>query len=359
MAARAQPDTLPRMKLRTVILALGVVVGGAGLLCSGAVWSHATPAFAVPATVENDPTLPSITADGVMFHSESFGAASRPTVVVLHGGPGGDYRNLLVLAELADDYHVVFYDQRGTGLSPRVPEDQLTLQSSVEDVHRVVLHAAGGAPVALIGHSWGGMLGAYYLAEHPEMVARAVLAEPGVLTSTELQEFVTDVQPPITPGMVAHMAQSVLEMTHVDGPDDHAAMDYLVARVMTAPSEDNPMNGYWCDRQPPSEAHDIWRIGSTSMTAILGQALGNDGLHHLPILDASDYTAEVLLLASSCNTLIGVERQTDHLALFPNARLETIESAGHLMFTDQPAHSLSVVRAYLADWPAPTPEPSP
>jgi pimeloyl-ACP methyl ester carboxylesterase len=44
---------------------------------------------------------------------------------------GADYRYLLPLKALADDYRVVFYDQRGTGLSPRVPADSITLDSFV------------------------------------------------------------------------------------------------------------------------------------------------------------------------------------------------------------------------------------
>ncbi|MBX2802244.1 MAG: hypothetical protein KTR31_31470 [Myxococcales bacterium] len=97
------------------------------------------------------------------------------------------------------------------------------------------------------------------------------------------------------------------------------------------------------------------RVGATAMQAIQAKATGPDGTPEMPPLEVT-YPHEVLLIASRCNTLIGVQRQTDHLALFPNARLEVIEDAGHLMFTDQPEASLDAVRSYLLGWPG-TPSP--
>ena len=45
--------------------------------------------YSVPATVEDDLTLPSVTIDGVTFHAETFGDPNNPAVVVVHGGPDG------------------------------------------------------------------------------------------------------------------------------------------------------------------------------------------------------------------------------------------------------------------------------
>lgn len=62
------------------------------------------------------------------------------------------------------------------------------------------------------------------------------------------------------------------------------------------------------------------------------------------------YPDEILFIASRCNRLIGIERQQTRTKMFPNARLEVIEGAGHLMFSDQPAASLAVARRYLSEW---------
>lgn len=61
-------------------------------------------------TVDLDESLPSITLNGYKFHAETMGSADDPVIIVLHGGPGGDYRNLLPVAPLSDEYYLVFYD---------------------------------------------------------------------------------------------------------------------------------------------------------------------------------------------------------------------------------------------------------
>ncbi len=62
----------------------------------------------VPETVDQDSSIASIEVAGTMLHSETFGDPSDPMLMVLHGGPGADYRSLLPLQALADDgYYVV------------------------------------------------------------------------------------------------------------------------------------------------------------------------------------------------------------------------------------------------------------
>ena len=57
---------------------------------------------------------------------------------MLYGGPGNDYRYLLSLKALADDYFVVFYDQRGTGLSPRVDVKEHTIENMINDLNNII-----------------------------------------------------------------------------------------------------------------------------------------------------------------------------------------------------------------------------
>jgi proline iminopeptidase len=95
----------------------------------------------VPKTVENDKTLPSISVNGTSLHAESVGDADSAMVVVLHGGPGSDYRYLLNCKEFADhSYHVVFYDQRGSGLSKRHGRSSYGIQLMLDDLSAVIAH---------------------------------------------------------------------------------------------------------------------------------------------------------------------------------------------------------------------------
>jgi proline iminopeptidase len=98
----------------------------------------------VPLTVDEDPSLPSIDVNGTLLHSESYGDPRHPMIVVLHGGPGGDYRGMLKCTTfVADGFFVVFYDQRGCGLSQRHAKDLYTTRGPalfIEDLAAVIRH---------------------------------------------------------------------------------------------------------------------------------------------------------------------------------------------------------------------------
>jgi proline iminopeptidase len=72
----------------------------------------------VPETVTESPVLKSIYINGTDLHTQTFGNKSDPMMVVIHGGPDGDYRCVLNFRDLAGyRMFVVFYDQRRSGFS--------------------------------------------------------------------------------------------------------------------------------------------------------------------------------------------------------------------------------------------------
>jgi proline iminopeptidase len=302
--------------------------------------------YEVPATVVDDPALPQLKLDGYTLHAETFGDPTNPTVIVLHGGPGGDYRSLLPLEALADDYFVVFYDQRGSGLSERVPADQLSYQVMLQDVDRIVDHFGAGEPVHLVGHSWGGMLASGYLGYAPDKVAKAVLAEPGFLSASEAAEW-RDYYATLmsSPSVYWQMLRAGFASMHVDGPDSYAREDFLVGERVLPLFVNHPDNPYHC----PGELYDAphWRWGTTVSNAVQGGATDAD-LDSLSA-HASDYGKPVLFLASECNTWIGPDLQAKHADMYANAELVIIPDAGHEMVWDNPDTTLDVIRTFLSD----------
>jgi proline iminopeptidase len=337
--------------MRKALLTIGkIILGIIGLLVILAVAGFVLTSgdYEVAETVEQDPTIPHVTLDGVTFHAETFGDPANPTVIVIHGGPGGDYRYLLSLQALADEFYVVFYDQRGTGLSPRVDPAEITLESSLADLDAIVEHYGEGEPVHLIGHSWGAMLASGYIGLHPEKVDRVVLAEPGALTNEhmtrflELQRSIQDV------GFMAKATQITFQGMHVNGPDEQARGDYISGTIAHTWAAD-PENGYNC---PDSDYESpYWRWGSQALNHIIGAATNEEGVVDVSLLseNADRFTDKVLFVASECNTWIGVEWQKEQMALFPNAEMVVIPDAGHEMFTENPAASIPPVRAYLEE----------
>ena len=98
-------------------------------------------------------------------------ASNKVFLLFIHGGPGDDgleYREGIASEMLEEDYAVVYYDQRGQGLSEGKfkPED-VTISLMSDDLQAIVLAIINkygdDISIFLLGHSWGGELGTDYL----------------------------------------------------------------------------------------------------------------------------------------------------------------------------------------------------
>jgi len=327
--------------LRIVLAAL---VGFPAALFAVA-WVLTIGTYPVPRTTADDPSLPVIENRGYRFHGQVFGSAAAKPVIVLHGGPGWDYRSLLPLQTLSNQYRVIFYDQRGSGLSPRVAAEELSLESSLDDLDAMVDKFGDDRQVILIGHSWGAMLVAAYIAREPGKVSQAILAEPGFLSPELFEQSGLRLGPRMEVGYLAFASRRWFESLHIDGPDAYAAQDYFLG---AAASHANPE--YYCNDVIPDVALSRWRAGAIAMGAVLGSTQDEQGNPGFDVAtDLAGNTVPVLLLASECNDLIGISQQQRHQRLIGNSRLVVIANSGHMMFAEQPEASIAAVRQFLSE----------
>ena len=92
----------------------------------------------------------------------------KPTLVLLHGGPGADHTlykpQFSALAEIAQ---IVYLDHRGNGLSEDGPKNKWTLAQWGDDV-RGLCDALGIEKPIVLGTSFGGFVAQAYATRHPE-----------------------------------------------------------------------------------------------------------------------------------------------------------------------------------------------
>ena len=90
----------------------------------------------------------------------------KPTLLLLHGGPGLDHSVYKpALSSLADIAQVVFLDHRGNGRSEAGPQETWTLAQWADDV-RGFCEAVGIARPIVYGASFGGTVALAYAARH-------------------------------------------------------------------------------------------------------------------------------------------------------------------------------------------------
>jgi proline iminopeptidase len=99
----------------------------------------------------------------------------RP-IIILHGGPDFNHDYFLPdLDRLSDSFRLIYYDQRGRGNSgENVQPEEVSIQSEIQDLERV-RHYFQLDSVAVLGHSWGGLLALEYAIRHPDRVSHLIL----------------------------------------------------------------------------------------------------------------------------------------------------------------------------------------
>jgi pimeloyl-ACP methyl ester carboxylesterase len=101
--------------------------------------------------------------------------AEKPTLLVLHGGPGFDHAPMRPYFDrFADTHQVIYLDHRGNGRSTGEPETW-TLAQWGDDIHDFC-QALGIEKPAVLGLSFGGMVTMSYAARHPEAPSKLILS---------------------------------------------------------------------------------------------------------------------------------------------------------------------------------------
>ena len=124
-----------------------------------------------------------VQSDGADLFVELRAADStKPVVLFLHGGPGDHITALLPFMAypgpaLERSFTMAYLYERGVGKSGPVPQSSQTLAQHVRDVDHVVEYLLGRFRVrriAIIGHSWGGLLGTRYVLDNGDRVSGLV-----------------------------------------------------------------------------------------------------------------------------------------------------------------------------------------
>lgn len=133
-------------------------------------------------------TLPSVEKPLATYY-KVFGDLSRgrPPVVALHGGPGSGHEYMLPFSKLWQYYKipVILFDQIGCGGSTNLQEKRGDKEFFKPDIFvtelenlldHFGLRKDEGSGYHVLGHSWGGLLAAYFATHRQPGLRKLVLA---------------------------------------------------------------------------------------------------------------------------------------------------------------------------------------
>ena len=114
--------------------------------------------------------------EGAGLVADGAGMREKPTLVLLHGGPGFDHALFKpAFSVLADIAQVIYYDHRGNGRSGGNDQSTWTLAQWGDDV-KGLCDALGIERPIVWGNSFGGFVAQAYATRHPEHPAKLILA---------------------------------------------------------------------------------------------------------------------------------------------------------------------------------------
>ncbi len=272
----------------------------------------------VPPTVDEDSSLPSIFVNNTQLHSETYGNPDDPMLVIIHGGPGADYRSMLNCKAFASDsLYVVFYDQRGSGLSKRHDADIYTTQLFIDDLDAVISYyqTSNSQKIILLGHSWGAMLATAYVNQYPNRVDGVIMAEPGGFTWADTEDYI---ERAFDINLFSETTNDQVYIDQILTGDDHATLDYKGASVTEDYGEGNTVGN--------AGPYPEWRFGAVCNSAAIEYVQDNPfdfttNLHQ--------YTTRVLFTYSELSEAYGKEHAELVSSAYPNVDLVQISGTGH------------------------------
>jgi pimeloyl-ACP methyl ester carboxylesterase len=104
-----------------------------------------------------------------------------PPLVLVNGGPGNTLHSFLPHFSAAAPFaRVIYYDQRGTGLSDWVPgASGYSTAQAVDDLERLRI-CLGIKQWFVLGHSYGGLVAQWYAIRYPEHMLGMILVGSSV-----------------------------------------------------------------------------------------------------------------------------------------------------------------------------------
>jgi proline iminopeptidase len=259
------------------------------------------------------------------------GAAMRekPTLLLLHGGPGYDHSGFKpAFSRLADIAQIVYYDHRGHGRSDRRPPEEWTLDTFADDVVRLC-DALGIVKPIVLGHSFGGFVAQRYLARHPAHAAKVILSST-------------------SPHMALERKLAMFEK--LGGP---AARD-AAERFWRAPGA-----AHWAaynrlckphyNTAPPAGEDATRRIVFNEPILFAWVAGEKQSLDLLPGLARAQ--CPVLVMAGAQDPVCPLEDAQDIAAALPArwSRLAVFERSGHGAWRDEPDAAFALLREFILE----------
>ncbi|MEM9348666.1 MAG: alpha/beta hydrolase [Pseudomonadota bacterium] len=249
----------------------------------------------------------------------------KPTLLMLHGGPGADQMSLRPhFDRFGDAYQVLYIDHRGCGRSNGAQET-LNLEQWAQDVADL-LAALGIEKPMVFGQSFGGMVAMRFAARFPDKVSKLILSSTAArfrldATLAKFQELGGD--------KPADVARRFFNDPSVDGYKEY---EKVCLPLYTGAASGRSFASRSIQR--PEVTVHFFR---------------NEMMEMDLRPDLAGVSCPTLILAGARDPVTPVKCSEEiEEAMGPNAQLYVFEGCGHGVHRDKPEESERLMRDFLA-----------
>ena len=280
-----------------------------------------------------------MTDDGLRLHFQTAGTGSRIVLV-----PNGMH---LVddFSRLAAGRTLVFYDVRNRGLSDAASDaSQLVhgIHHDVDDIEAVRRYFGAGR-IALIGHSYVGLTVVLYAMKYAERVERVI--QIGAMAPGPTKQYPPHLtnQDDTLREALAGLGALEKERQNLD-PEELCRRFWQVMRVIyvTNPADVDKVN--WSRCHLPNERNFMKMWVGYLQPSIHQLALSPD--------DMASASAPVLTIHGTKDRSSPYGAGREWASRLPNARLLSVDGAGHGPWVEAPAPTFEAIETFLSgSWP--------
>ncbi len=256
----------------------------------------------------------------------------RPTLILLHGGPGMDHSGYKPrYSQLADIAQIVYLDQRGNGRSEAGPREAWNLAQWGDDV-RGFCEVLGIERPVVLGASFGGMVALAYATRHPEHPGKLVLVSTEAAGGTHVAERIA-----LFERLGGPEVGALARRRFLDGEVDAAMLDAWIRLAFPVYTR-RPRDPAAVQRAVLNPEVNLWftRPGGEGRIFNLFPALGR-------------IQCPTLVLGGEEDPMIPIVCQEEIAAALPAhlVRFERFPGCGHGVVHDSPERALAVIREFI------------
>jgi pimeloyl-ACP methyl ester carboxylesterase len=239
-------------------------------------------------------------------------------LLILHGLFGGSDNWHTIATRLADHFHVVVPDLRNHGQSPH--SDEMTYVAMAADVAEL-LATLGWTSAIILGHSMGGKVAMQLAVTRPDLVKKLVVADMAPRGYTPVHNEIIAAMAALDVGSFS--SRTAIEEALAGPIPSLKLRRFLLKNLGRA-----------------ADGTFVWKINLSAIAA---------GYPHLRVAIAGPqtYAGPVLFIRGSRSEYIRAAGEPSIPDVFPQAKIRTIEGAGHWLHADNPDEFVRLVREFL------------